>query len=329
MTLRFGMIGASTIGAEALLEPVRRRNDIQVVHVAARRPGAAHSYAQKWAVPRASSDYEDVLADAQVDAVYVSNSAADHARWTIAALEAGKHVLCEKPIALTGEEARAVEDAARGAGRIAMEGFHYRFHPLFLSLEQLVATGRYGSLQSIRSLINGARPYDPTSILHMRDLGGGALLHNGVYGVHWTRLLFDAEPTAVHASQQSNPSGADSDTSAEFEFPGGRTASLHCSFDRSDPVSLTLVFEKAEVVVTGPIGPHHGHSLRIEPTAGPSEVATVAGRSSFDYQLEEFARRALARAQIGGRGDDIVANAITIDAIRRAASSGRAEAIGD
>jgi predicted dehydrogenase len=318
VTLTFGMIGASTIGGEALLEPASRRDDVLVSLVAASRPGAAEAYAHRWGVPLASSDYGDVLLDPQIDAVYISNAAADHARWAVAALDAGKHVLCEKPIAITTDEARAIQDAALSADRVVMEGFHYRFHPLFLELQRLVASDRFGALESIRSVINGERAYDPASILHVRDLGGGALLHNGVYGIHWTRVLFDAEPVITRASQRFNRSGADSDTTAEFEFPGGRTASLHCSFDRSDPVSLTLRFEKADAVVTGPIGAHHGHSLRITPASGPTEVYTVAGATSFDYQLEEFVRRTATPGVDGGRGDDIVANAAVVEAIRRA-----------
>jgi predicted dehydrogenase len=328
MTATFGMIGASTIGAEALLEPASRRDDVAVIRVAARRSGAAVRYAEKWGVPRASDDYEDVLADPDVDAVYVANAAAEHAKWAIAALEAGKHVLCEKPVAVAAGEARAIAGAASATGRIVMEGFHYRFHPLFRALEREAVSGRFGRLLSIHSVIDGARTYDPTSILHVAALGGGALLHNGVYGVHWTRILFDAEPTSVRAAQRWNPSGADSETSAELEFADGRIASVHCSFDRDAPVSLTLRFEGADVVATGPIGPHHGHSLRIIPVHGASEVSTVAGRSSFDYQLEEFVRRTGAIAEAPGRGDDIVANLNVIDAVRRAAESGRTEPVG-
>ncbi|WP_308466093.1 Gfo/Idh/MocA family protein [Rathayibacter soli] len=329
MVTKFGMIAASNIAAEALLEPAGRRDDVQVIRVAAVRPGAADAFAGLWEIPRASGDYEDILADADIDAVYVSNAASDHARWTIAALEAGKHVLCEKPIAVSAEEARAIKAAAAVAGRVVMEGFHYRFHPFFGLLEQLVASGRFGNLRSIRSVINGTRAYHPASILHVAELGGGALLHNGVYGAHWTRLLFDAEPIGVRAKQRLNPSGADSETSAELNFPDGRAATIQCSFDRDDPVSLALSFEEAEVVATGPIGPHHGHSFRIRPTVGPTEVGTVAGRTSFDYQLEEFVRRTGDITRSSGRGDDVVANLSVVEAVRRSAHSGHLERVGE
>jgi Predicted dehydrogenases and related proteins len=328
------MIGAASIGPEALLEPAARRHDVRVLRVAARRAGAADDYARAWNVPRASADYEDVLADRHVQAVYIANAASDHARWTMAALQAGKHVLCEKPIAVSGREARAIVDAAAATGRVVMKGFHYRFHPLFRALQQLVRTERFGGLVAVRSVVNGRRMYDPASILHVAALGGGSLLHNGVYAVHWSRLLFDAEPIAVRARQRRNASGADSETIAELQFPGGRKADVHCSFDRDDPVSVALTFPGAEVAVTGLIGPHHGHSLRIMPTAGPSEVTTVAGRSSFDYQLEEFLRRVGAEGAVDsadttiGRGDDIAANSDVIDAIRQAAATGNAEKIG-
>jgi predicted dehydrogenase len=320
--LSFGMIGGSSIGGEALLEPLARRDDARAVRVAARRPGAAEAYAGRWGIPRASADYEDVVGDDEVDAVYISNAAADHARWAVAALEHGKHVLCEKPIATSAAEASDIAAAAEAAGRTVMEGFHYRFHPLFGLIRRLVASGRFGELRSIGSVIDGVRLYDPRSILHARQLGGGALLHNGVYGLHWTRLLYDAEPVEVRAEQLLNPSGADSSTSADLLFPGGRSAHLECSFDRDAPVSLTLRFDGATVTASGVIGPHHGHSLRIAPVGAPSEVRTVAGGSSFDYQLAEFISRCEAPERPSARGDDIVANMRVVDAVREAARSG-------
>ncbi|PZE75812.1 gfo/Idh/MocA family oxidoreductase [Curtobacterium sp. MCBD17_019] len=331
MPLTFGMIGASTIGPSGLLEPAARRPDVRVARVAARRPGAAAEYARTWDIPRASEHYEDVLADADVDAVYIANAAADHARWTIAALRAGKHVLCEKPIGVSGAEGRAIVAVAADSGRLVMEGFHYRFHPLFDALRALVGDGRYGPLSSISSSVNGTRPYDPRSILHVAALGGGALLHNGVYAVHWSRLLFDAEPSEVTARQRRNPSGADSDTIATLRFSTGTTASIHCSFDQDDPVSLTLQLAEAEVTVTGPIVPHHGNSLRVIPWHGAPTMTTVAGGTSFDHQLDAFVRRVRAGpadpSATYGRGDDIVANLDVVDAIRRAARSGGTEPV--
>ncbi|GAB3391739.1 Gfo/Idh/MocA family oxidoreductase [Humibacter soli] len=328
--LRFAMIGASSIGGEALLEPALRRDDVRVVRVAARRPGAAAAYAQRWNLPRSSDRYENALTDPEVDAVYIANAAADHALWTEAAIAAGKHVLCEKPIAVTGNEARTVTEAASDSHRLVMEGFHYRFHPLFTAVRGLVSSGRFGELVSIHSVVDGSRAFDPSSILHVASLGGGALLHNGVYAIHWSRLLFDAEPVAARASSTLNPSGADSETLSDLYFADGRTAVIECSFDRDAPVTLTLAFESARVIVTGPIGAHHGHSLRIEPTFGSTEVMTVAGGTSFDYQLEAFVRRVGAVATTAGgldRGDDIVAQADVVDAIRRAAGSGRTESV--
>lgn len=333
VSVAFGMIGASSIGPEALLEPAARRKDVGVHRIAARRAGAAEAYGRHWGVGNFSSNYEELLADPKLDAVYISNAAVDHAYWTIAALTAGKHVLCETPIALNGSEARAIAGAARDAKRIVMEGFHYRFHPLFATLLHLTNTKRFGRLTTITSSVNGKRAYDPSSILHLAALGGGSLLHNGTYAVHWSRLLFDSEPLKVTAQQELNPGGADSETTARMTFPGNRMADLGCSFNRSDEVSTTLRFDTATVVATGAISPHHGHSLRINPSNRPSEVVTVCGRSSFDYQLDEFVRRVKAACATDApqpstsRGDDIAANSDAIAAIGRSAASGRVEEI--
>jgi hypothetical protein len=134
-------------------------------------------------------------------------------------------------------------------------------------------------------------------------------------------VLFDAEPLATRAARRLNPSGADSTTVAELDFPGGRTARVECSFDRDAPVTLRMIFDSAVVTATGPIGAHHGHSVRIEPVDGPAEVLTVAGLTSFDYQLQEFVARVNGDGTALGRGDDIAANAAAIDGIRQAGPS--------
>lgn len=313
-----GMIGASTIGVNALIAPARHLG-IEIAAVASPRPGAAADYARQHGISTSYSSYDRLLADDRIDAVYISTAASDHVRSAAAALGAGKHVLCEKPIAVDAAGALSLHGAAADSGAVLMEGFHYRFHALFQALLALANRGELGSLQSIESRVCGVREFVPGSILHEQHLGGGALLHNGVYAIHWSRMLFDAEPVTVDASQTVNPSGADSETRARLTFPGGRVASLICSFDRDAPVGATLTFEGGVVDVVGLIAPQYGHSLSIHARGKVRRAKTFTGEPTFDLQMQEFLRRIASGDGGTGRGDDIVANMSVVDLIRRSA----------
>ncbi|WP_286346272.1 Gfo/Idh/MocA family protein [Frondihabitans sucicola] len=316
--LRIGILGASSIAPSAIVEPAARRTDVEVVAVAARRPGAARSFAERWRIPRAEGSYEAVLDDPAIDVVYVSLAASDHARWTIAALEAGKDVLCEKPASPSAQEALEMVGAAERAGRLLVEAFHYRWHPLFARVREIVSADSFGSIESMTSAVIGRRPFVGGSVLHDPALGGGVLRHSGCYAVHWMRLLAAGEPRVTGFAQQKGPLGADASSVLDLTFPGDARGRITSSFERDrtddDPPDLVVESATSRIDVRGLISPHHGHSVRLEREGAASESFTVGGRTSYDHQLDALVA---ARADPGAAAlfaRDLVAQAAVLGA---------------
>lgn len=287
--LGVGILGASTIAPTALVLPARRRDELRTTIIAARRPGAAAHFASEWHIPRATESYLDVVTDPSIDLVYVSLAVRDHARWSIAALDAGKHVLCEKPAAHTTAEAYAMVDAARRNRRRLLEGFHYRHHPLFASVQHIVQTGRLGAVVEMSSAILGSRPFTVGSALHDAALGGGALRHSGCYALHWMRTLMRAEPTVAAASASVGPGGTDGESAVDLVFPDGQRGRILSSFDRDpsaeDGPQLTVLFEHGRLEVDGLIVPHPSNRLRLWHKDELVVDRSVEGASSYDLQL--------------------------------------------
>ncbi len=317
--VRIGVLGAASIAAEALVRPAARRTDVEVVAIAARRPRAAGAFAEKHGIARAFEHYERVVEDPLIDLVYIALAASHHAEWALAALRAGKHVLVEKPATTNVEDAHRLI-AGTGAARL-VEAFHYRYHPLFRQVLALVRSGRLGPLRSLTAELRDPRPFDPRSVLHDPAVGGGVLLHAGCYPAHWMRTLAGSEPTVVSASAVRNPLGADETIEAELAFPDGVDASLFASFGPGGRVGnrLTVVGERGRVDIENLVAPHAGHSVRLDIVGEPQRTFTVAGDTSYDHQLEAVVSALRSGEPLPTEGEDIVANAVAIDAIHDAA----------
>ena len=201
--LRFGVLGAARITPAALLKPARSHPEVRVDLVAARDPSRAAAYASKHRIPRVADGYEAVVTDPDVDAVYIPLPNSLHAEWTLAALEAGKHVLCEKPFTSNTAEAdrvaAAAELAAERHGLVVMEAFHYRYHPLAQRMQQIVESGELGAIRHIEAWLCAPIP-NKSDIRYQAELSGGAMMDMGSYVVHWARLLGGEEPTVVSAT---------------------------------------------------------------------------------------------------------------------------------
>ncbi|SDO36338.1 Predicted dehydrogenase [Nakamurella panacisegetis] len=277
-----------------MVEPASRRADVETVAVAARRSGVARVLADRWGIPVAYDRYQDLLQDPAVDAVYISNAASDHARWSVAALDAGKHVLVEKPAATTVRQAEEMAAAARRSGRRLLEAFHYRHHPLFAAVSAIARRANGGEIRHMSSVIIGHRPFEEKSVLHDPVVGGGALSHSGCYAVHWMRTLAGEEPVVVGATAERNPAGGDLSSIVDLAFPGGATGRIVSSFardrDASDGPELAIDFGRDRLEVAGLIVPHAGHSIREWRNGLMLGPRTVTGGSSYDHQLAAFVR---------------------------------------
>jgi D-xylose 1-dehydrogenase (NADP+, D-xylono-1,5-lactone-forming) len=241
---RWGILGDAAIN-EAFIPGVQAATNSELVAIASRRPEAGANAALRWSIPRVYSSYDELLADSELDAVYIPLPNHLHAEWTVRAADAGKHVLCEKPLALSLDEIRDIERAATRNNVRVMEAFMYRFLPRWRKAEELVWSGAIGNPRIVRI---GFAFYHPPAGYNIRfdpEVGGGIIWDMGCYAVNMSRMLLRAEPITAYAVPHSRP-GAEVETSVEMilRFPDDRTSLAHVSFDYANPHS------QAEVVGT-------------------------------------------------------------------------------
>lgn len=229
--VRFGILGAARIAPAALIRPAARDAEATVEVIAARDPLRASAYAKRHAIPRVADSYEAVVSDPGIDAVYVPLPNSLHAEWTLAALSAGKHVLCEKPFTANAAEAETVAAAAaeaEEAGLVVMEAFHYRYHPLALRMREIVHSGELGRLRHIEAWMCASIP-NKSDIRYQHSLAGGAMMDMGCYVVHLARMLGGEVSGVRSAAAKLQSPEVDRAMSAELEFPSGHIASVLCS----------------------------------------------------------------------------------------------------
>lgn len=316
--MQIGILGAAGIAVNSLIWPVRRRSDVRVAAVASR--SSAGAYAQQHGIERSYDSYESLLADPEIELVYNALPPSLHAQWSIAALRAGKHVLCEKPFTMTAAEAERVVAAATDTGSRAIEAFHDHYHPLSAWTREFVAAGRLGSIRRLEAVFTGSTPFAANTLRHEPSLGGGALMDLGCYPVHWLRSLFADTPTVVGAEAVLNPAGADLAMDAELAFAGGVHAGVHVSMEEGVPLRSTLSIdaERGTLLVDNIVFPSAGHSIRLE-IDGVPHAYTVAGQTTYDHQLEALLDALRTGTPLPTEGADSVANMTVIDAIYAAA----------
>jgi predicted dehydrogenase len=324
--LRFGILGAARIAPMALIAPAGRVPEARVLAVAAREPSRAYHFAAQHGIPRVHETYEALLADPEVDAIYNPLPNSHHAHWTIAALEAGKHVLCEKPFAASVTEAETMAQTATRTGRVLVEAFHYRYHPLFARLRQILESGELGAVRHVEAHL--CFPLLRRSDIRYRaDLAGGALMDAGCYTVHFLRHLIGAEPDVLRATALWTRGGVDRALTAELRFPGTRTGRLSCSL-----LSRSLLRASARVVgsagrlyVLNPWAPQYFNRLRLVNTTGV-RTERVWGPPSYDCQLRAFVAAVREGRPVPTHPADAIANMRAIERIYR--SAGRQAAVG-
>ena len=320
--LNIGILGAAGIAPNAIIKPALRRDDVTVTAVGARSGERARAYAAEWDLPRAYSSYDEVLSHSEVDVVYNALPPSEHARWSIAALEAGKDVLCEKPFAMNAREARSVIETAQRTGKRVIEAFHDRYHPLSAEISRLAAPDQLGTIHYVEARFTVDNPFDPFSIRHDPAVGGGALMDLGCYPVHWARTLFGSEPTVHTASATRNELGADRSIEATLGF-GSATALIVASMaEPTLTASLHVEAERGTLHVEPVCFPHRGHAI-VRHVDGIEYVSTVAGFTTYDHQLEALVHGLSTGTPMLTEGDDIMGNMVVIDAIYAAAGFAR------
>jgi predicted dehydrogenase len=297
---------------------------VVVSAVGSQRAGAAAWYAKEWGIARSYDSYEELIGDADIDLVYNALPPSGHAEWSIAALEAGKDVLCEKPFAMNTIEARRMHAVAERTGKRLIEAFHDRYHPLSLELDEIKQTGRLGEIVSLAADFSGSNPFDPQSLRHDPALGGGALMDLGCYPVHWVRAFMGEEPVATEASATLNPLGADMSIRSSLLFPSGVTATVSASMESTLTASpFDIVGTRGSMHVENMIFPSRGHSIR-EEIAGVVRNSTVRGMETYDHQLAAIVAALASGEALPTESDDSIGNMAVIDSIYAAAGIERA-----
>ena len=312
--IRIGILGAAKIVPMAIVHPARSVPEVQLTSIAARDSRRAERFARMFRIPRVHSSYQDLLNDPEIDAVYNPLPNGLHAEWTIKALRAGKHVLCEKPFASNAKEAMEMASAAKEARKVLSEAFAYRTHPLTARMKQVVEN-ELGSIRSIEArfrflLINFS------NVRYRYDLAGGALMDAGCYPVSLVRYLMGLEPNVISAKAKLIKPQVDSRMEASLEFPGGVTGRILCDMltPRLFDSFVRVKGDAGEMSVWGPFQPHWFHWLTIRTSKGTSR-GMIKGGNVYVLQLRAFARAIQEGSPLSTDPNDAVGNMRVIDAI--------------
>lgn len=291
--LRIGILGAANI-ARQFISAVAPSQLVRVTAVASRDPGKAEAFAKETGVGRALGSYEELLADSAIDAIYNPLPNILHAEWSIRAVDAGKHVLCEKPLTTTAANARAMYAAAKRNNVHLVEAYPYMAQPLIGKLRALLAANAIGKPLLVRSSF-GVSISNPADIRMKPDVGGGALLDAGSYALSLIRLVSGEAPSRVTASVRWTDTGVDRTMVATLEFPGGLLAEMSCS--------LGTCYHR-HALIAGEAGTIETHYLNHPPIGGPAamtvrrgtkvdaatEIVKAEEGNGFLYETESFAR---------------------------------------
>ena len=331
--LRIGTLGSSRISLPALIEPAASVADVTVTAVAARNQPRAEAFALRHGIPAAYGSYEDLLADPDIDAIYNPLPNSLHGPWTLRAIAAGKHVLCEKPFASNAEEAARVADAAAASGLVVMEAMHNRYHPLVARLRELAA--ELGPVRHLQCWTNFVIT-DPGDIRYDFDLGGGALMDGGCYALDCLRLLGavgrpgerQSEPLVTGALADPCPpfpgrgveAAADRSIAVRLAFPGGTTGWFESSFtmDGEFRAEVHVLGQGGQVWLDNFIFPHRGRLVAARDGVVVADEPG-GGDSTYVYQLRAFAAAIAGNAPVPTSAAHAVTTMRLIDEAYRAA----------
>lgn len=319
MALRIGTLGAARIAPAAIIRPARAVGEAELTAVAARDPARAEAFARKHQIAKVHRSYDELLADPDIDAVYNPLPNGLHAEWTIKALQAGKHVLCEKPFTSNAAEAEQVAAVAEGTGLVLMEAFHYRYHPLAQRLHELAAGGELGRLTHLQAWACIPLPKF-SDIRWQYDLGGGSLMDIGCYGVHQLRTAGGPEPEVTAARAKLHSPDVDRWGQAELRWPEGHTGRLTWAMWSSTlfKLAVRVTGENGEIRIFNPTGPQFYHRFVVR-QKGEKRHEKFPRKATYTYQLEAFTSAVLRGTPILTGPTDSIQNMRVIDAIYRAA----------
>jgi predicted dehydrogenase len=328
--VKWGVMGNATIARKCVIPAICKSHNGKMYALATRSPAQAAQIAADHHINLVYDNYEALLADPEVDLVYIPLPNHLHHPWTIKALEAGKHVLCEKPLACNAKEAMEMAAAAESSGRLLMEAFMYRFHPRSQRIKQLVAEGAIGAPRLVRSAfcfrMRQADWNDQQNARLKPEMGGGALLDVGCYSVSAARWFLEAEPTQVQAQADYHPNGVDVHMVGTLGFADSRLASFEASFITA--LQQTYCVSGSEGAIELPHNafvPWENEAV-FYVRASDQEVGQqhlIAGADEYQLMVEHFADAAMGRSTLMFPLVDSIHNMRVLDGLAQAAQTGQ------
>jgi len=326
--INIGILGAAKIAPKAIIHPARDRDDCQVLAVASRNLEKSRAYAKEHSIPKVLDDYHAVISHPEVHLVYNALPPNRHADLSIAALKAGKSVLCEKPFAMNAQEAEAMVAAAENSDGYLIEAYHYRFHPAVVEFLTLVHHGEIGEVQSMDGKFNAAIPNKPGELRYIKELGGGVLMDLGCYTLHLSRLVSMTEPEVESATATLSDSRVDAAMKAEMSFDGAK-AMLACDMrgETDREITFTVTGDKGTATLDQYVHPYRQFTLTVETESGVRTFSEKDDekrytRSTYAYQLDHVVKVLSGKASALTGGADAVQTMRAIDAIYDAVGMG-------
>jgi predicted dehydrogenase len=324
--IRWGILSTANIGMEKVTPAIMASPHSEVVAIASRDVEKARAAAAKLGVPRAYGSYEELFADPEIDAIYNPLPNHLHVPMTLAAAQAGKHVLCEKPIALSAAEAEQLRQVP--SNRIVLEAFMIRFHPQWLRAREIIRSGELGEVRAINAVFTYFNN-DPANVRNQADIGGGGIMDIGCYPVTTGRFLFEAEPQRVVSLVDRDPQfGTDRLASVLMEFGGGRQLNFICSTQLTGEQSVTVLGTKAKLEIIIPYNAPANERTAVTVDTGAPFDGSLARREilpacdQYTEQAEAFALAVLGEQPLPWGIEDAIASMKVLDAIFASEKSG-------
>jgi len=325
-SLNWGLLSTARIN-RAVIPPLRASKRNHLLAVASRSQELVDAYASEWEIPRAYGSYDDLLADTDINVIYNPLPNHLHAEWTVKAVEAGKHVLCEKPLALNVEEVDAIAGAAKTHSRVVAEAFMYRHHPQTLKIQEMVASGSLGTLKLLRGSFSfkldrkGDIRLDPA-------MGGGSIWDVGCYPISYMRAVVGAEPVEVFGRQVTGPTGIDETFVGQLHFAEDIYGQFDCSFVIPFHSYMEIVGSEATLIVPKPFKPGFNEKIylvRDEKT----ETMKIRGGDLYLGEVEDMADAILKSSKPRISLEDSRANVATITALLESTRTNKPVTIGN
>ena len=319
--LNWGLLSTARIN-NALITPLRSSKRNQLVAVGSRSQASADAYAKEKKIPRAYASYDALLADPEIDVVYISLPNHLHAQWTIKAVEAGKHVLCEKPITLNVEDVDAVKAAARIHGRVVAEAFMYRHHPQTLKVQEMAKSGSLGTLKLIRGSFSYVLSREGDVRLNP-EWGGGSIWDIGCYPISYARSVIGQEPLEVFGHQVIGPTGIDDTFVGQMRFADDVLMQFDCSFVIPSHWFMEIVGSEATLSIPSPFKPNENEKIYLS-RDGKTETIKIKGQELYIGEVEDMADAILLGKEPRISLDDSRANVHVIKCLLESAQTGKA-----